>query len=167
MTNPAPDRLLAGEIGKPHGISGEVYVVPISDDPRRFEPGSRLQWRDRDLVVAGARRHGNRLLVKFEGVDDRNTAETLRGPLFVPATEARTLEDNEFWPHDLIGCEVWTVGHAPHGQVKDGIPGVAQDLLVVATENGEHLVPLVKEIVVKVDLEAGIVLLDPPAGLLD
>lgn len=167
MTRPSPSRLLAGEIGKPHGISGEVYVVPISDDPRRFEPGSTLQWGDGHLVVARTRRHGNRLLVKFEGIDTRTDAEGLRGPLFVPVDEARALEDDEFWPHDLIGCEMWTVGDEPHGEVKDVVPGVAHDLLVVSTPSGDRMVPLVKEIVVKVDLDAGIVLVDPPAGLLD
>ena len=167
MTKPSPTRLLAGEIGKPHGISGEVYVVPISDDPRRFDPGSTLQWGDKDLVVAGSRRHGNRLLVKFEGVDTRDDAETLRGPLFVPATEARVLEDDEFWPHDLIGGRVETTDGEAQGTVSEVTPGVAHDLLVVRTERGDRMIPLVKEIVVSVDTESGVIVVDPPQGLLD
>lgn len=167
MTRQVPTRLLAGEIGKPHGISGEVYVVPISDDPRRFEPGSRLQRNDSELVVAGARRHGNRLLVRFEGIDTRDAAEGLRGPLFVPIQEARALEDDEFWPHDLVGCEVRTTDGRPHGTVRHVTPGAAHDLLVVDAPGGERMIPLVKDIVLEVDVAGRVVVVDPPEGLLD
>ena len=167
MTRQVPTRLLAGEIGKPHGISGEVYVVPISDDPRRFEAGSRLQRDDSDLVVAAARRHGNRLLVKFEGIDTRDEAEGLRGPLFVPIEEARTLDDDEFWPHDLVGCEVRTPDGRAHGRIRQVAPGRAHDLLVVDAPVGERMIPLVKDIVREIDVAGRVVVVDPPAGLLD
>ncbi len=162
-----PTRLLAGEIGKPHGISGEVYVVPISDDPRRFQAGSRLQRDESDLVVAAARRHGNRLLVKFEGIDTRDAAEAVRGPLFVPIEEARTLEEDEFWPHDLVGCEVRTADGRAHGTIRHVATGAAHDLLVVDTPVGERMIPLVKDIVRAVDVDARVVVVDPPEGLLD
>lgn len=142
-------------------------MVPISDDPRRFQPGSRLQWSDRELTVEGSRPHGNRLLVKFEGVDTRNDAEGLRGPLFVPVDEARTLEEDEFWPHDLVGTRVETSDGTPRGTVREVTPGVAHDLLVVDTERGERLVPLVRDIVVDVDVESGVIVVAPPEGLLD
>lgn len=77
--------LIAGEIGKPHGISGEVYVVRISDDPHRFDPGSRLIHEDgRELEIQSSRLHRDRLLVKFAEADSREEAEALRGTLFVP-----------------------------------------------------------------------------------
>lgn len=167
MTRQVPTRLLAGEIGKPHGISGEVYVVPISDDPRRFEPGSRLQRDGAELVVAEARRHGNRLLVRFEGVDTRDAAEVLRGPLFVPIEQARALDDDEFWPHDLVGCEVQTADGRSHGIISHVAPGTAHDLLVVDSPAGERMIPLVKDIVRTVDVDGRVVVVEPPEGLLD
>ena len=167
MAKPSPTRLLAGEIGKPHGIAGEVYVVPISDDPRRFLPGSTLSWQQRSLTIESSRQHGNRLLVKFEGVDTRGAAEAMRGPLFVPVEAARSLDDDEFWPHDLVGCDVKTPGGASVGTVKEVVPGAAHDLLVVTTDRGDRMVPLVKEIVRQIDLETAVILIDPPEGLLD
>jgi 16S rRNA processing protein RimM len=160
--------LLAGQVGKPHGIAGEVYVVPISDDARRFEPGSTL-WRDGEATVTieASRRHTNRLLVKFEGVETRDDAETLRGPLYVPATEVRDLDDDEFWPHDLEGCEVVRVGGTLVGTVTGVVGGAAQDLLEVSTSAGSRLVPFVKEIVVDVDMGARRVTIDPPEGLVE
>jgi 16S rRNA processing protein RimM len=164
----APGTLLAGEIGKPHGLAGEVYVVPISDDPRRFEPGSILLHADgRELTVESSRVHRNRLLVKFTGLDTRSEAEGLRGALFVTSDDVRDLPEDEFWPHDLIGCKVALVDGSEVGEVADVVPGSAHDFLTVRSDKGESLIPMVKEIVVAVDVDQGIVTLDPPAGLIE
>jgi 16S rRNA processing protein RimM len=164
----APGTLLAGEVGKPHGLAGEVYVVPISDDPRRFEPGSILLHSDgRELTVEARREHRNRMLVKFTGHDTRTDAEGLRGALYVRTEEARDLPEGEFWPHELIGCKVMLVDGAEVGEIADVVPGSAHDLLSIRNDRGEFLVPLVKEIVVAVDVDAGIATIDPPQGLLE
>jgi 16S rRNA processing protein RimM len=160
--------LLAGEIGKPHGLGGEVYVVRISDDPGRFDPGARLIHSDgRALVVESSRAHRDRLLVKFEGVDDRTGAEGLRGALFVPTEDVRALEDDEFWPHDLVGCSVALSDGTVVGEVGAVVPSPAHDLLEVRTAAGDRLVPVVKEIVTEVDVAARRITIDPPEGLLD
>jgi len=160
--------LIAGEIGKPHGINGDVYVVRISDDPRRFEPGAELiHSGGRTLVVERARPHRDRFLVKFEGVSSREAAEELRGTLYVSAGEARDLEEGEFWERDLIGCEVLDTMDTPLGEVTGVLPGAAQDLLELKTQAGTRLVPLVEEFVVEIDPSRGRIVLDPPEGLFD
>lgn len=160
--------LLAGEVGKPHGIAGEVYVVRISDDPHRFDPGAGLTHSDgRDLVVERARPHRDRFLVKFAGIDTRTDAEGLRGALYVSVDERRELGANEFWVEDLIGLEARLLDGTSVGSVRDVVPGTVHDHLVVVVEGGDRLVPLVKEIVTGVDLEAGAVVIDPVPGLLD
>jgi 16S rRNA processing protein RimM len=169
MSPDPPARLLAGQIGKPHGLDGEVYVVPISDDPHRFEPGSALlDPEDRKLVVAESRRHRDRLLVRIEGVEDREGAERLRGlSLYVTPEDLRRLGDDEFWPHDLVGSEVRTTDGDVVGRVAEVVPGAAQDLLRVDTEGGPKLVPMAKDIVVEVNTAGGVVVVDPPEGLFD
>lgn len=143
-------------------------MIRISDDPRRFETGSRLLHEDgRALVVAATRTHRDRFLVRFEGFADRDAAETLRGALLVRAEEARPLEEGEFWERDLEGLEVVHVRTGDVvGTVSYVLQGPAQDLLAVQTPAGERLVPLVDEIVVGVDTVAGKVTVDPPEGLL-
>ena len=163
----ARGHLIAGEIGKPHGIRGDVYVVAISDDPHRFAPGSELIHADgRHLIVENSRRHANRLLVKFEGIDTRDAAETLKGGLFVAQEHLRQLDQGEFWEHELIGCKVRTVDGEKVGEIDRIIPGAAQDLLAISTPVGERLVPLVKEIVVMIDPAGREVIVDAPEGLL-
>ncbi len=160
-------RLLAGQVGKPHGLSGEVYVVPISDDPHRFDEGSVLiREDDTTLTIEASRPHNNRLLVKFEGVEDRDAAEDIRGPLYVTPDVRRELEQDEFWMDDLVGCKVQLPDGDEVGTVLAVVPGAAQDLLEVETEAGSRLIPIVKEIVVAVDIERMLVTIDPPEGLL-
>ncbi|MDQ3646153.1 MAG: ribosome maturation factor RimM [Actinomycetota bacterium] len=140
----------------------------ISDDPRRFAPGARLIHADgRALVVERARDHGDRFLVKFEGADRREAAESLRGALYVPPDEVRELEEGEFWPDELIGCSVYLKSGEVVGEVVDHRSGPVQDLMTVATDKGEALVPLVREIVVQVDVSARRVVIDPPEGLFE
>jgi 16S rRNA processing protein RimM len=159
--------LLAGEAGKPHGLAGEIYVVPISDDPRRFEPGSALIRADGStVVVESARMHRNRLLVKFEGIDDRDAAEVLRGDLYVSKDSLRALGEDEYWDHDLVGAEIVTATGDHVGKVDAVRHGGAQDLLVASSPRGEVLIPMVKEIVTRVDAERGVITVDPPEGLL-
>lgn len=165
---PPSGMLLAGEIGKPHGTSGEVYVVRISDDPHRFDPGAVLTHEDgRRLVVVSSRSHRDRFLVHFEGVVDREGAQGLRGALYVPAEAARELDDAEFWEADLVGSRVTLPDGTEVGEVSDVIVRPAQDLLQIETPRGQRLVPFVSQIVIEVEPDERRVTIDPPEGLLD
>ena len=142
--------------------------MPISDDPRRFEPGSVLAHeRVGSLVVRSARRHRGRLLVAFEGVEDRTEAAGLAGALYVGAGALRSLGEHEFWAHEVVGCEVTDPAGNRIGRVSDVVPGAAHDLLNIATPAGERLVPAVRAIVVEVDVTGRRIVIDAPEGLLD
>jgi 16S rRNA processing protein RimM len=149
-------------------MAGEVYVLPLSDDPGRFQPGARLIHSDgREMGVDSYRVHRDRFLVKFAGSDSRADAETLRGDLYVPPGDERELGPGEFWPHELVGCKVYLKGGEVVGSVSAISPGAAQDLLTVTTSRGDRLIPLVGAIVVAVDVSSGRIVIDPPEGLLD
>lgn len=165
---PPPGMLLAGEIGKPHGTTGEVYVIRISDDPHRFDPGATLIHEDgRELTVRSARSHRDRFLVHFEEAFDRESAQGLRGALYVDPSAMRELDDSEFWESDLVGCRVVLSDGSEVGNVSDVIVRPAQDLLQIDTPRGQRLVPFVGEIVIEVDADERVVTIDPPQGLLD
>ena len=134
-----------------------MAILPLSQVESRFHPGSRLfagEGPDRSLVVATARPHGGRVLVSFEGVRDRDAAEALRGTyLFVPVSEAPALPEGEYWPHDLVGCEVVTEQGTPLGRVHEVIHGPANDVWSVRRDGQELLVPALKDVVADVDVE--------------
>jgi 16S rRNA processing protein RimM len=115
----------------------------------------------RVLVVRTSRRQNARTIVSFEGIDERNGAEALRGAvLVIPDEEARELEPDEFWDHDLIGSMVVTVSGEDVGVVDDVVHQPSGALLAV----GKHLIPLVSDIVK--DVSSGRITIDPLPGLL-
>jgi len=133
----APERLEVGRVGRPHGLTGEVAVTFTSNRAERRAVGAVLYADERRLVVASARPHQGRWLVRFDGVTDRDAAVRLRGArLRAAPLEVDERDPDEWWAHELIGAEVLDDEH-------DG-----DERPVV--EHG-----------------AGRVVIDPPAGLLD
>jgi 16S rRNA processing protein RimM len=145
-----------GKITKAHGLRGEVTVLVFSDNPDRFVPGASVFLEDgRELAIAASRANGGRLLVSFVGVDDRTTAERLRGAtLVVPISMLPELPEGEYWPHQLLGCEVVTESGRALGAIDDVIANPANDLWSAVDADGtETLIPALREFVVDVDIE--------------
>jgi 16S rRNA processing protein RimM len=169
------DRLVAiGEIGRPHGVRGEVRVTPLTDRPERFKALREcVLWdepRDRrePCRLKGFRVHGGALLVAVAGYDSPEAAAALTGRLLaVPESEALPAPEGHFYPWQLVGCRVVTEDGRDVGTVLriEGSP--AQRLWVVGDGTREHLVPAVAEIVSEVDLAGRRVVIRPPEGLLE
>lgn len=173
-----PSHLVVGHLNKPHGTKGEVFVWPLTDYPgSHFVPGAVHLPGDEEgngptdalapLEIESVRPYRKGFLAKFAGVEDRDGAEQLRGLyLFRPFDAIDPLADDEVFYHQLLGAEVATLDGVSVGQVTEVFPIKPAHLLQVAGPEGEALVPMTPEIVVKVDRERGRVLIDPPEGLL-
>lgn len=166
--------VIVGRIGRPHGIRGEVTVEVRTDDPEgRLAPGSSLRTDPPTvgpLTIVRGHVHGGRLLLHFEGYDDRSAAERLRGVLLVADVDPAERPDDpdEFYDHQLVGLAVRTVDGEPVGVLHEMLHLPGQDVLAVRRPDGsEALVPFVSELVPVVDLDAGEIVVDPPPGLLD
>lgn len=160
--------VVVGKITRAHGLRGEVVVLVFSDNPDRFEPGSTMFLEDgREVRVRASRPNGGRLLVSFDGIEDRTVAEGLRGlSLVVPRSMLPPLPEGEYWPHQLEGCSVVTESGRILGSIVDVIANPANDLWVAVDETGtEILVPAIREVVVRVDVEGRRVLVRDLAGL--
>jgi 16S rRNA processing protein RimM len=179
-------RVIVGRIGRPHGIRGEVVIGVRTDEPDlRFAVGAVLDFErtlsagtgsgagDGQLTVEATRWHSGQLLVAFAGITDRTAAGELTGGwLSVDSSQLPETEDpDEFRDHELIGLSVRTAAGQALGVVTD-VLHYGQDLLVIRRappQDGpdrESLVPFVKAIVPEVDLGAGVIVIDPPPGLL-
>ena len=146
-----------GHITKPHGIRGEVIVRLTSDRTERVEVGSVLSSDRGDLLVLASRPHQHDWIVAFEGVPDRNAAETMRGLVL----RAEPIDDPDaLWVHELVGAHVVEADGTDRGVVTAVEANPASDLLVLDTG---HLVPLR----FVTTTEPGRVTIDPPAGLFD
>ncbi|MBF6354709.1 ribosome maturation factor RimM [Nocardia higoensis] len=170
--------LVVGRVAKSHGVRGELVVDVRTDDPdARFAEGTSLRGRmprstgTREFTVESAREHSGRLLVSLAGVGDRSAADALRGMLFVVDSADLPPSDDpdEFYDHELEGLTVRDTAGAEIGTVTEVLHSAAGELLAVrAAEDGRQiLVPFVTAIVPTVSIAEGLVVIDPPEGLLD
>ena len=163
-------RIKVGYVQRAHGIRGEVIVRSLSDDPGRFDIHSEFlsdEEPPRRFEITRSRPHPDGYLVTFDGIIDRNRAETLRGiSLTIAAAARRGLGDDEFWPDDLVGLHAVRPDGSRLGTISDVVLGKAQDRLVVKTPDGTEVqIPFVAAIVGDIDLHDGTIVTDPPEGL--
>lgn len=159
---------MVGRLGRPHGLKGELTVAVRTDDAEgRFVKGA---WflTDPDvgaLVLAAARTHTGRWVLRFEAVTSREHAEELRDVQLLVDASLDEPEDDAWPVAALVGLRAVHVDGTELGTVSALEAGVAQDLLVVGTAAGPVLVPFVTALVPEVDVPGGLVRIDPPGGL--
>ena len=150
--------LQVGVISSTHGIRGEVKVFPTTDDPMRFKKLKKVlldTGRERvELEVQSVRFFKQFAIVKFKGIDNINDIERYKGKgLFVPREDAVPLGEDEYYIADLIGMEVFTEdGH--FGVVKDVMETGANEVYIVESdEQGEVLIPAIRQCDLDVNVE--------------
>ena len=169
---PEDQTLVVGRVGRPHGLRGEVTVTVRTDSPeQRFVDGAEFQVSGgRRLRVVGIRWHSGMLLLRFEGVADRDAAAILTGTvLTVDVADLAPPDDpDEFHDHQLVGLRAELADGTRVGSVREVLHGPGGELLVVSRAGlPDALVPFVRQIVPAVDLAGGRVVLTPPDGLLE
>lgn len=139
-----------------------------TDHPDRFEAGSALTTdTGKTLTVRQFRHTGEQGLIAFEEAKDRNAAQTLAGAMLtIEPTARRPLAEEEFWPDELEGLEVRDPQGLVLGKVIAVEQAAAQDRLVVKGDGQPFDVPLVKELVPRVDVSAGYLTVIPIPGLI-
>lgn len=170
--NDLPETVTVGRVLRPHGVRGEVAVEVLSDVPGRFEPGSTLlAAREGEaparLQVAAGRPHKGGVVVRFEGFDDRDRAEELRGMwLEVPRSEVPEPPPGTYYHWQLLGCRC-RAGEEDLGIVVELLEDGGGLLLVCEAEGRRVPVPFVERFLREVDVAAGRIELDLPPGLLE
>jgi len=159
-----------GEVIKTHGLHGQVSIsldVDFPEDYRKLE--SVFLKREEKLVpffVSTIQVNGDKALVRFEDIDSIDEAKPLvKSAIYLPLSHLPKLPKGEFYFHDLIGCEVFENSKLI-GVVKDVYEG-ANELMAVYSGDKEFLIPMIDEVLKKVDVEAKKVEVDLPEGLLD
>lgn len=102
-------KILVGKIVAPQGIRGEVRVQTFTDTPGDFKSLTIISDRfaSNDFKFVRALPNTNVIIAKIGGIDDRNTAETLRGTeLYISRDALPDLNSDEYYQADLIGFDV-------------------------------------------------------------
>ncbi len=167
------DLLQVGIITGTHGLKGEVKVFPTTDDKQRFldledvllDTGKELL----ELKVEYCKFFKQFVFVKFEGLDDINDVEKYkRCPLKVTRENAVALEEDEYYIADLLGLTIVDDSGVTIGTLENVIETGANDVYEVLTQDGGRiLLPAIKECILDVDTEEGIILVRLLKGLID
>lgn len=164
--------LTIGVVVAPFGIRGEVRVRLETDFPDRFlalkKACLRPQQGEARLVeITGCRFHKGYALLRVREVETMSQAELLRGSLLqVREADAVALPRNEFYLHDLKGCDVVTCAGRRLGQLTEVLRGRANDVYVVRDGGQEILLPAVSQVITSVDLQSRRIVVSPTPGLL-
>ncbi|WP_099158072.1 ribosome maturation factor RimM [Virgibacillus ndiopensis] len=163
-----------GKIVNTHGIRGEVKVHRISDFDERFAIGETLYLvKDNEkplqLEIKSHRIHKGFDLISFEGLDNINDVEHFKGSeLKISEEQLTDLDEDEYYYHEIIGCDVFTTNEEKLGTIKEILSPGANDVWVVKQIKGKDLlVPYIEEIVKEIDVDSQRVVIDPMEGLLD
>ena len=167
------DLLQVGVITGTHGLKGEVKVFPTTDDKERFLDLEEVLLDTGDepleLKVEYCKFFKKFVFVKFEGLDDINEVEKYkRCPLLVTRDNAVELEEDEYFVADLLGLTIIDDSGVTIGKLENVIETGANDVYEVLTEDGGRiLLPAIKECILDVDMEEGIILVHLMKGLAD
>ncbi len=168
------DRIAVGIIRRAHGVRGEASVEPWTDSPDRFTELHAVtlvspdEARTQEVTIASSRAHAGRALVKFAEVDSPDEIQDLRGwTIEIPEEQARKLEPNEYFLHDLAGLTLVDVEGRSRGVVKEAYEGGGGILLNVEGPHGEYEVPFAAEICTEIDLAGKRIVVNLPEGLDD
>ena len=147
-----------GKVVNVHGLRGEIRVMPLTDDPGRFELLDVVELFfesiSKEYPLESAKPHKTLLKLKLKGVEDRTAAEELVGAIIkVPRSKALPLEDDEYYQKDLLDMSVVSDNGEELGILVQIIETGANDVYVVRPQNGKDLlIPAIKECIVAVDV---------------
>ena len=168
-------RLKVGKIVNTHSLKGEVKVISSTDfEEQRFEKGTELLITRgnqvvKEVTVESYRTHKNNLLVKFVGIDSIEEAEKLKNlQIKIDSDNIGELEENEFYFHQIIGCEVFDENGKSLGEISEILTPGANDVWVIKSQNGkEILIPYIEDVVKKIDVENKKIDIEVMEGLID
>jgi 16S rRNA processing protein RimM len=167
------DRLTRiGRVTGAHGLDGALRAAPEADDADYYQDRTEVFVdSERGLqrfTVRHWRSTAKEWLIELEGLANRDQAEALRGAELLLGEESlRPLAEDEYFQHDLIGCEVVTGEGRRLGTVAGILEAGPQQLLVVREGAREHLLPMVGPVIEAVELESRRIRVRPPPGLLE
>jgi 16S rRNA processing protein RimM len=171
-TAPDPTAVPVAELGSPHGLAGQLRLWPYQPGAPSLTAG-RPVLLERDgrsfaATIAHVARHGRGMLVALDGIADRDAAAALTGMrVLVRAADMPALDADEFYHHELHGFAMTTTDGRTVGTIAETMSTGLNDVWVVRGDGGEHLIPIIADVVREIDRDGRRVVIEPMPGLLD
>ncbi len=155
------DFMSVGQIGKTHGLKGEVKVFSLTDNLERFKKLKSVYIDGEIRKIEGCKLQHDKAILKIEGIDSIEQAELYRNKyLMVSRENAIKLPEGSYYVADLLDCSVYEEGGEELGKVYDVLHTPGNDVYWVKG-NKEVLIPVLKEIVLSVDTDKGVIIIKP------
>ena len=167
------DLVVIAKLVKTRGLRGEIVADVLTDFPERFDNLEKVfavkpNGETLELEIEKFWFQKNRIVFKFAGFDSIEASESLRNcEICIAEDEAVELETDEFFDWQLQDCVVETIEGVKLGKVKEVLRTGGTEILVVAGETKEYLIPFAEKICPEVDIENKLIKVDAPEGLLE
>lgn len=160
-----------GQVVGTHGIKGEMRINPWCDTPA-FAKKFGVVYFDNEgknsIKVQSCRPHGNIILMKLEGIDSIDQAETYRNKMIFIKREDASLPEGTWFIDELIGCEVFDADNGEeYGKISQISETGANDVWHIENKGKEYLIPAIKDVVIRADVADNKVYIRPLKGIFD
>ncbi|MBV9496465.1 MAG: 16S rRNA processing protein RimM [Acidobacteria bacterium] len=165
------DRIALGVIRKAHGVRGEASVEAWTDVERFSEVRSVTlvspdERETRDVTIEAVRFHADRVLIKFSTIESPEELTAFRSwTVEIPESEAKKLDADEYFLHDLIGLTLVDADGNEQGRITDAYEGGGGVLLEVERDGRKFEVPFAADICTSIDLGQKRMTVALPEGL--
>jgi len=161
-----------GKISKLRGVRGEMVIIPLTDDPKRFlslkEVYLEKEGRKKLYRIRKVKRFKEKILISFEEIDSPEAARPLVGSFIeIEDKYLIPLPQGSYFVFEIVGMKVKTESGKILGDIKEVLSLPANDVYVVRKGEKEYNIPAIKEVVKKVDLEKKEMTIKPLKGLLE
>jgi 16S rRNA processing protein RimM len=161
--------LAVGKLRRPHGVHGEIIMDILTDFPERLGKGKVLYVGEEHEPVKcdGVRGHDQALIIAFEGYDTPETVGRFRNKtLYISAKNLPVLPEGKYYIHQIIDLNVKDENGKFLGVVTEVIQTGANDVYVVTSPEGDEiLLPVISDVIIKIDPENKEIVARPPAWL--
>ena len=149
-------KVVIGKISAPHGVRGEVRIVPLTDFPERFENLKTVFLEDDSKMELESVKFSNKFIIaKFKNINSRNDIEIFNGKLLMlNRSDIPSLPEGEYYNFDIIGLEVIDNKGSKLGKITEVLKTGSNDVYVVEGKK-QILVPALKNVVKEINLTDG------------
>ncbi len=172
-TSEDKEYITLARIGRPRGVKGEFYLRPLAANYERFGELKKVYLAQRKHRVAteaeSFRVISGKLVLKVKGIDSPEEVKAwTSGYLEIDPTDRVKLPEGEYFQDDVVGLVVVTEDGEGLGTVERVLSFPANDVYVCrTTDGGEVLIPAIEDVVIKIDLDGGEMIVQPLPGLFD
>ena len=149
-------KVVIGKISAPHGVRGEVRIVPLTDFPERFENLKTVFLEDDSKMELESVKFSNKFIIaKFKNINSRNDIEIFNGKLLMlNRSDIPSLPEGEYYNFDIIGLEVIDDKGVKLGKISEILKTGSNDVYVVDAEK-QILIPALKKVVKEININDG------------